>query len=94
LNGIRRNIVKVEVLGGNGAENTVMLVLTTREGVKIYVRNPATNTQSKADKAIATYVALTDVERTKGMIAVFDGVESVQSAYTPVDEFAVAGLDA
>ena len=50
-------------------------------------RNPAANTQEKAEKAVTAYAALSDVERTGGMIAVFDGAESVQSAYTPIDEF-------
>lgn len=87
LNGIRRNIVDVEVTGAS-SEQTVTLKLNTREGVTIYVRNPSEQTEKKAEVAVNAYMGMSDPQRTKGMLTVFDGENGVQSTYFDRDELA------
>ena len=72
---------------GGSAEDTVILKLTTFEGVKIYVRNPSLQTEEKARIAIEKYVSLSDLERTRGMIVVLN-INGIPSAtYSKKDEF-------
>ncbi len=85
LNGIRRNITEIEVMGAS-SQQTVTLKLTTREGVAIYIRNPSMQTETKAEIAVNAYLGMSDGERTRGMLTVFDGADGVQSAYFEKDE--------
>ncbi|MBQ8284302.1 MAG: hypothetical protein IJX75_04330 [Clostridia bacterium] len=87
LNGIRRNITLIEVIRKASAEEETILKLTTREGVKIYVRNPASMPEEKAQKAIEKYLALSDFERLTGRIAVSDKGGEVLITYSDYDEF-------
>ena len=87
LGGIRRNIVTVEVIKGGSAADTVALRLTTFEGVKLYIRNPSLLTQEKAALAVEKYFALSDSERTNGMIAVLDINGELSAFYSAQDEF-------
>ena len=67
LNGIRDNIVSIEV--SNYAPH---YHINTREGVKIYVGNPQNLTQEKAKAVAELYLGLSDEERLMGRIAVDD----------------------
>ena len=64
-----------------------MLQLTTREGVKIYVHEPAVAPTEKAVSVINEYLTLGDGERTRGMLAVTGTAENVASVYSPDDIF-------
>lgn len=87
LGGIRRNILTVEVIKGGSAADTVTLRLTTFEGVKLYIRNPSLLTQEKAALAVEKYFALSDAQRTVGMIAVLDINGEPSAFYSAQDEF-------
>lgn len=87
LGGIRRNIIAVEVIKGGSAADTVTLRLTTFEGVKLYIRNPSSLTQEKATLAVNKYFALSDSERTVGMIAVLDVNGEPSVLYSAKDKF-------
>ena len=80
LNGIRSNFTEVELSGASSNE-TFTIALTTREGVKIYIRKPFTSTETKIELAINTYMGMTDEQRTKGMLTIFDGEDGVQTVY-------------
>ena len=84
LNGIRKNIVSVTVSGAS-AEQTVTLKLTTYEGVNIYIRNPSVATEEKAEVAVNAYLSMSDGDRTKGMLTVFDGENGIQTTYLSKD---------
>ena len=84
LNGIRRNIVSVTVSGAS-SQQTVTLKLVTYEGVNIYIRNPSLATEQKAEIAVNAYLSMSDADRTKGMLTVFDGDEGIQTAYFDKD---------
>lgn len=75
VNGIRDNVVKVEV------EKYAPVCLTMREGVKIYVGNVESLTAEKAETAANKYLALTDAERMNGMIMVDDKAGEVIVSY-------------
>ena len=77
----------IEVIRKASAEEETILKLTTREGVKIYVRNPASMPEEKAQKAIEKYLALSDFERLTGRIAVSDKGGEVLITYSDYDEF-------
>lgn len=87
LNGIRRNVISVEVLKNGSAVSTVVLKITMVEGVKIYVRTPSNLTVEKADKAVQEYLNLSDEERTRGMIAVYENDGNVATMYSTIDNF-------
>ena len=87
LDGIQSNILQVDVVKGGSLEDTVVLKLTTFEGVKIYVRNPSLHTEEKARLAIEKYFALSDSERTTGMIVALDKNGTPSIAYSQEDEF-------
>ncbi len=72
LDGIRRNILSVKVLRPASSEEETVFKLVTREGVNIYVRNPAALTSQKAETAIKQYVALSAKQKLKGMLIVSD----------------------
>ncbi len=67
LNGIRDNILTVEV-----SEYAPQYRITTREGVKLYVGDPQTLTEKKADTLADKYLSLLDEERLTGRIIVSD----------------------
>ncbi len=80
LNGIRSNLTEVEISGAS-SNDTFTITLTTHEGVKIYIRKPFTLTETKTELAINTYMGMTDEQRTKGMLTVFDGENGVETVY-------------
>lgn len=75
VNGIRDNVIKVEV------EKYAPVCLTMSEGVKIYVGNVESLTAKKAETAANKYLALTDAERMNGMIMVDDKAGEVIVSY-------------
>ena len=91
LNGIRRNVVSVEVVRLASLQSETMLKLTMREGVKIYVHNPLSLTREKAELAVNKYMGLAPAERLKGMIAIWDGETALEAKYSPEDGFESAG---
>ncbi len=84
LGGIRKNVTCVEVL--TRSPKTFYLV-TMREGVKIYVEEPAFLTEEKARAAMDKYLSLSDGERMTGRIAVHAIEGVVVAEYKNVDEF-------
>lgn len=87
LGGIRRNVVSIEVQKLGSSAETVMLKLTTFEGVNIYVRNPSVRPAEKAERAFNSYMGLTDAQRLTGRIAVWDTQEGVKCDYSATDGF-------
>lgn len=85
LDGIRRNILFVEVLRPASAEEEMVFKLATREGVNIYVRNPVALTAQKAEIAIEQYTALSASQKLKGMLMVSDVLGEVVYDYHQTD---------
>ena len=84
LNGMRRNVVQVEVRRPTVDET--VFVLYMREGVKIYVRNPSALTLEKANRAVDAYFALDVPNRLTGFLAVY-GEGEVRCQYYYDDSF-------
>lgn len=79
LGGIRRNVAWVSVY--RRATETIFCI-AMREGVKIYIGAPATNTQKKARLAVDKYLSLTEAEKLCGMIMVSElGGEEIVKYY-------------
>ena len=87
LEGIRKNVVSVELIKGGSSPTTHILKLQMIEGVVIYVRNPSEKTLAKAEKAVEAYFALPDGAHTKGMIAVYEQEDNVVTMYSTKDDF-------
>ena len=79
--GIRGNVLSVELLRPVDTETEVMFKLSMSEGVSIYIRNPASNTLAKAEKAVNAYLSLDDRQKLTGMLAVFDGETEIKAVY-------------
>ena len=97
LNGIRRNITAIELKKGGSSQETILLKLSTFEGVTIYINNPSVQTERKAEIAVNEYlgtgnVGLTDLQRTCGMllVTVSDTTGDVQTTYHDKDIIADA----
>lgn len=86
LNGIRINVASVSVLRPASAETETLFKLSMREGVTVYVRNPAKDTLVKAQTAVEKYLSLTVQEKLKGAVLIFDGEDGIQSQYYEKDE--------
>ena len=84
LGGIRNNVVSVEVLARTPE---TFYTITMREGLKIYVNDPAVMTEQKVEKALNAYMALSNAERMTGRLTVRETDGEVLVAYSPVDEF-------
>ena len=82
--GIRSNVISVEIL--SRTPETFYLI-TMREGVKIYIRNPNSLTEEKAKTAIDKYMGLSDEERMTGRLMIFDVNGTVFSQYSLQDDF-------
>ncbi|MBO5240136.1 MAG: hypothetical protein J6B56_01790 [Clostridia bacterium] len=85
LGGIRRNVLSVSVLRPASVEEETVFKLTTREGVNIYVRNPAALTAQKAEIAIGQYQELSTEQKLKGMLIVSDVLGEVIYDYHQTD---------
>lgn len=84
LDGIRRNVVSVEVLRRNPE---VLFKVTMREGVVIYFNAPATYTEEKVSEAVNVYQSLGQDEKLTGRIYILENSGKILSQYSPVDEF-------
>ena len=84
LNGIRCNVVSVDLIRRSPE---MVLVITMREGVKVYISNPEQFMQEKAQVALDKYFALSDAEKTGGRILLVEDAGQIYSDYSSVDEF-------
>ena len=84
LNGIRRNVVGVEVYSRSPQ---LIYRVTMREGVSIYVGNPKVNTEEKAKLAIDKYMSLSSEEKLTGRIMISDNTGTLVVVYSPIDDF-------
>ena len=87
LGGARRNLTEVQFIRGGSSPSTFVLKIKTIEGVTIYVRNPGSMTQKKAESAITKYLNLDDGAHTKGMLVVYEQDENVVTMYSSSDNF-------
>jgi len=72
LDGIRRNVVSIEVMQKTSLAEETILLITLREGIKMYIGNPLSQSREKAETAFGKYLSLSAEERLTGRIAVFD----------------------
>ena len=84
LDGIRRNVVSIEVMRRNPE---VLFKVTMREGVVIYFNTPAEYTEEKVSEAIRVYQSLKQEEKLTGRIYILANNGEILSQYSPVDEF-------
>ncbi len=84
LGGIRKNVISVEVLAR--APQTYYLI-SMREGVRIYIDDPASLTAEKGAAAMEKYLSLTDGERMTGRITVHTIEGKAVADYKAIDEF-------
>ena len=89
LGGIRRNVISASIQGGASPE-TVVLKLSMREGVHVYLRNPSVLLNEKTETVISYYLAqdgegLTDQQRTNGSLVVYETGNTVKCVYSAQD---------
>ena len=84
LEGIRKNVVSVEVYSRSPE---LIYCITMREGVRIYVGDPETNSAEKAKMAIDKYLSLSNEEKLTGRIMISDSTGSMVVVYSPIDDF-------
>ena len=84
LNGIRSNVVSVELLR---KEPETVLSVTMREGVRIYMINPGAQTAEKVACALTKYFALSDAEKMSGRILLIENSGEIYADYSKVDDF-------
>ena len=87
LGGIRKNVVQIDVIKSSVTIEQMMFKIYFKEGVVAYIHNPSTFTQTKAEKMIEQYLALSDSQRLRGMIPVTDNAQEVLVAYLKDDIF-------
>ena len=85
LNGVRCNVVSVNLIRRTPE---MVLSVTMREGVKIYISNPSDLTKEKVEVALTKYASLSDAEKTGGRILLFENAGEIYADYSSVDEFA------
>ncbi len=81
LDGIRRNVVKVDVIRPTSESNETLFCLYMREGVKIYIDNPTQAIEEKTEKALNEYMVLSFEEKLRGMIMVSHRENTVVAEY-------------
>ncbi|MBO5736382.1 MAG: hypothetical protein J6S04_01110 [Clostridia bacterium] len=86
LNGIRCNVVAVDLIRRSPE---MVLTVTMREGVKLYISNPGELVKEKVEVALSEYSALSDAEKTGGRILLFENAGKIYADYSAVDEFAL-----
>ena len=84
LDGIRRNVVSVEVIR---RVPELLFKVTMREGVAIYFNAPGEYTEEKVAKAVLVYQSLQQDEKLTGRIYIFENAGEVLYQYSSVDEF-------
>ncbi len=73
LEGIQRNVLTVEIDRPASDDAEITIKLYMKEGVTLYVRNPLSQTEAKAERIIEEYTALGDKQKTEGILVLFDG---------------------
>ncbi len=81
LNGIRKNVVAVEVVRPTSLREETMFRLSMKEGVQIYLCNPFSLKEEKVKIAIDEYLSLSSEQRLRGTIVVSEQLESVIAEY-------------
>lgn len=81
LNGIRKNVVLVEVIRPTSLREDSMFKFTMREGVCIYICNPFEMEEKKTEIAIDKYLSLSSKERLRGTIVVSEQLDEVTAQY-------------
>ena len=84
LNGIRSNVVSVELIR---REPEIVLSVTMREGVRIYLINPGAQTAEKVACALTKYFALSDAEKMSGRILLIENSGEIYADYSKMDDF-------
>lgn len=87
INEMRANLVSLEVNKPTSLPEEIYFCLTMREGVRVYVHNPANLTEKKAEGFVSCYLALEDTERLGGRIEVTDDAknpEGVIATYSAI----------
>ena len=84
LNGIRSNVVSVELLR---KEPEIVLAVTMCEGVRIYLVNPNEQTVEKVACALTKYSGLSDAEKMSGRILLIENSGEIYADYSKVDDF-------
>lgn len=87
LDGIRRNVVLIEVVRPTSSTEDTIVRLSMAEGVKIYVGNIFELTAEKADRAVEKYLALDDQERMTGRIMALSNNGQIVIGYAKNDDF-------
>ncbi len=87
LDGIRRNVLAVEVIRKTSSVEDAIYKVTMREGVNLYIGNPTQRTEEKARAAIEKYLSLSDLERLTGTIAVSESDGKLTIAYSDRGNF-------
>ena len=87
LGGIRCNVISVEVIRMTTSVEETVFRINTREGVRIYIGYPKSNTEEKAQVAFEKYLSLSPEKRIKGRIAVSDKLGEVIVSYAEKDDF-------
>jgi len=84
LGGIRSNVVSVEVF-----RRTPQMIyrITMREGVKIYIGTPMTQTKEKTQKAVEQYLLLSYDQKLSGCISVSGNGQQIMATYSKKDPF-------
>ena len=84
LNGIRGNVLEIEVLWR--VSEGAVIVLRMQEGVNVYVYNAEDQTNEKAIAAVNAYLALSVEEKMCGRLQVVDGIDGkISVAYYDED---------
>ena len=84
LSGIRCNVVSVALIRRTPE---MVLAFTMREGVTLYISNPAQLTKEKVEVALTKYFDLSDAEKMCGRILFFENSGQIYSDYSSIDEF-------
>lgn len=84
LGGVRLNVLSLRLVNRTPE---MIVCLTMREGVKIYLGNVASLTAEKVEKAVDEYMLLSDEERWTGRLLVSEKDGQIVASYSKVDEF-------
>lgn len=81
LEGIRRNVAKVDVVRPTSETSETLFCLHMREGVKIYIDNPAQLTIEKTEKALNEYMVLSYEQKLRGTVIVSERDNVIVAEY-------------
>ena len=81
LDGIRKNVLSVEVVRPTSLREETMFKLSMKEGVSLYLCNPFAQEEEKVEIAMDKYLSLSFEQRLRGTIVVSEQSESVIAEY-------------